>query len=67
MINPIDRLPEALRDLFIGILNVLKERLLLIILLIIFFVSLLIFANSRDFMMVCEPYEIDPGITCPLK
>jgi hypothetical protein len=65
--NPIDRLPLALkatRDYLIGFL---AKNSLKLILLIATAVAILMFADSRDFIISCDEYSIDSGIACPVK
>jgi len=67
MINPIDRIPEVLKDIWDFIAAKIVIYFWVIILLVVSSIALLRFMDSRDFIISCDEYSTDSGITCPLK
>jgi hypothetical protein len=67
MINPLDRLPLALEAAKDFVITFLMKKIGWLILLIAAAGAILWFADTRDFMIVCDEYSIDSGISCPLK
>lgn len=65
--NPIEQLPIVLKEIWDAVLNRLKKFFWVIILILISGIALLKFMDTRDFIISCDEYSIESGITCPLK
>lgn len=67
MINPIERLPLAIKAIRDFIVDFVVKHFALLIIFLIAGIALLWFASTRDFIIYCQPYDTNSGISCPLK